>query len=222
MAEPAVDLGARRRRRRSSEALRTDLLAAAADVFAERGYGGATTKEIADRAGTPQASIYRHYGSKAELFVAAVAQPFNEMINEYAESFTEHMRSDRDPYLIAHGMISGLYDHLQERQQAVFALVASSREPEAQEAINAAVSRLDEMFETLHQFGVELWEQGAPYRVERAELWQRLVTGMMVSATALDSLFMPRGEDAWPRDQLVEVITDFVTYGFLDSRNGPG
>jgi AcrR family transcriptional regulator len=221
MAKAAVQRAPERRRRRSTARLQADLLSAAADVFAERGYGGATTKEIADRAGTPQASIYRHYGSKAELFAAAVAQPFNEMITEYAAAFTEHMRSDRDPYLIARGMVSGLYDHLKERQQAVFALVAASREPEAREAVAAVVARLDEMFATLHEFGIELWKQGAPYDVDRAELWQRLVTGMMVSVTALDSLFMPRGDHAWAHDRLIEVITDFVTYGFLDSRHAP-
>jgi hypothetical protein len=49
----------RRRPRKSTETVRAELLSAAAIVFARRGYGGAATKEIADLAGTTQASPYR-------------------------------------------------------------------------------------------------------------------------------------------------------------------
>src|ERR1700712_5470945 len=71
----------RRRPRKSTEDLKTELLSAATTVFARRGYSGGSTKEIAELAATTQASIYRHYGSKADLFVAAVAEPFLELID---------------------------------------------------------------------------------------------------------------------------------------------
>lgn len=55
------------------DATRQQLLDAAAAVFTERGYAGATTKEIARRAGVSEGTIYRHFADKRELFGAVFA-----------------------------------------------------------------------------------------------------------------------------------------------------
>lgn len=52
--------------------VRERIVAAALQVFAERGYAGATMTSIADRAGVGTASTYRYYASKSELFQAVV------------------------------------------------------------------------------------------------------------------------------------------------------
>jgi len=52
---------------------RDRLLAAARDLFAERGYTGATLRRIAERAGCDPALIAHHFGSKKELFARAMA-----------------------------------------------------------------------------------------------------------------------------------------------------
>jgi AcrR family transcriptional regulator len=48
------------------------LLAAAADVFARRGYDGTRVSEIATAAGVSNGALYAHFGSKAELLVGAL------------------------------------------------------------------------------------------------------------------------------------------------------
>jgi AcrR family transcriptional regulator len=81
--------GARRdRRTRSARAEGTDaratLLAAAAEVFAQRGFRGASVDEIAERAGYSKGALYWHFDSKHELFFALMEQsvdaPAREMI----------------------------------------------------------------------------------------------------------------------------------------------
>ncbi|WFG45645.1 TetR/AcrR family transcriptional regulator [Pseudonocardia alni] len=64
--------GGRRRETRDDGVARTRaaLLAAAADVFAERGYDGASVDEIARAAGVSVGSIYSRFGSKQDLFRA--------------------------------------------------------------------------------------------------------------------------------------------------------
>ena len=59
-------------RRRDAEATADRILSAAQQVFHERGYDGATTREIADRAGVNLALIKRYFGSKLGLFERAV------------------------------------------------------------------------------------------------------------------------------------------------------
>ena len=51
---------------------RERLLAAAAEVFAERGYDGTRVADIAAVAGVSNGALYAHFGSKAELLVAAL------------------------------------------------------------------------------------------------------------------------------------------------------
>lgn len=53
---------------------RRRILAAAAAEFVEKGYGGATTRGIADRAGVNEVTLFRHFGSKQELLKGVVAE----------------------------------------------------------------------------------------------------------------------------------------------------
>jgi AcrR family transcriptional regulator len=52
--------------------IREKVLAAAAQVFAETGYRGATTRRIAQVAGVNEVTLFRHFGSKAELMLKAL------------------------------------------------------------------------------------------------------------------------------------------------------
>jgi len=51
---------------------REQLLDTAVSLFAEKGYGGATTAELARAAGVTEPIIYRHFASKKDLFVAVI------------------------------------------------------------------------------------------------------------------------------------------------------
>jgi AcrR family transcriptional regulator len=70
-----------RRRQRTRDLL----LDAAKDVFAQRGFEGASLEEIAEAAGYTRGAIYKHFGSKEELFLA-VNKRWNE---SFLESFVE-------------------------------------------------------------------------------------------------------------------------------------
>jgi AcrR family transcriptional regulator len=52
--------------------VRDRIQAAALEVFAERGFRGATMPEIATRAGVAAANIYRYYENKEALFAAVI------------------------------------------------------------------------------------------------------------------------------------------------------
>jgi Bacterial regulatory proteins, tetR family len=71
------------RSRRSPAAIRSLVLQAARELFAERGFGDVTMREVAVRAGVTQAQVFRHFGSKARLFVEAAYQPFYDFVVGY-------------------------------------------------------------------------------------------------------------------------------------------
>ncbi len=60
------------RRRLSGEERRASILAAAAPIFARKGYHAAATAEIAAAAGCSEPILYRHFPSKLDLFVAVL------------------------------------------------------------------------------------------------------------------------------------------------------
>lgn len=68
---------ARTGRRPGQTQTRDDILAAARSQFAARGYGGATIRAIAADAGVNPALVHHFFGSKDQVFVAALGLPFN-------------------------------------------------------------------------------------------------------------------------------------------------
>jgi AcrR family transcriptional regulator len=59
------------------------ILSAALSAFAERGFEGATTREIAAAAGVPQGLVTYHFESKQALWEAAVDSVFAELAREF-------------------------------------------------------------------------------------------------------------------------------------------
>lgn len=59
---------------RSREATRQKILSAAADIASKVGYSKATTKSIAGAAGVNEVTLFRHFGSKENLFSAAIEE----------------------------------------------------------------------------------------------------------------------------------------------------
>jgi AcrR family transcriptional regulator len=72
-------------RQRQREATRERILEAAVEVFAEKGFPGASTREIARRAGTNQGLITYHFRSKDELWRAAAERIFEGLGERLAE-----------------------------------------------------------------------------------------------------------------------------------------
>ncbi|HEY7603006.1 MAG TPA: TetR/AcrR family transcriptional regulator [Gaiellaceae bacterium] len=64
--------------RKSAEERREDVLEAAREVFAEHGLSGASTDEIARRAGISQPYLFRLFRTKKELFLATVERCHSE------------------------------------------------------------------------------------------------------------------------------------------------
>lgn len=67
---------------------------AAMETISERGYAGATTRQIADTAGVSEVTLFRKYGTKAELVKRAVAALVEQTEFESATQYTGDIRAD--------------------------------------------------------------------------------------------------------------------------------
>ncbi len=93
------------------------LLRAAADAFAERGYDGTRVADIAAAAGVSNGAMYAHFGSKAELLVAALAVHGRRML---AEMFAA------DPCRSVTGLLLIIGQRLLDRRDARCALIVEA------------------------------------------------------------------------------------------------
>src|SRR3546814_9276192 len=79
--------------RPSADPTRDRILDAALDLFSERSFDGATTREIAQRAGVTQPLLNYHYRSKDDLWRAAVDSLFVTLRQTRSEEHTSELQS---------------------------------------------------------------------------------------------------------------------------------
>lgn len=197
--------------------MRRALVDSAAAAFAAHGYGGASTKEIARAAGTSETSIYRHFGSKAGLFSAAVAEPFCSFLDQYRSTLAGQFDEPWDDDRLMREFLGEFFAHLRARREAVVALLSSAGDPEAAEAAGAVAERLDEVFAALEGFAVDRARDVGGYSPERADAWLRLLAGMVTSVAVLDRWFVPPRWAGRP-DELLDVMSQMALHGILGSR----
>lgn len=91
-------MGVNNRQARAEETRRV-LLAAARDVFAERGYGSTTVAAVTAAAATAHGTFYLYFKNKEDVFVHVISDVLDEL---YQESFTpvEQLPDQHDPRLL--------------------------------------------------------------------------------------------------------------------------
>lgn len=74
---------------RRSDAKRTAILRGAKLVFLREGFERAGMDEVADRAGVSKMTVYRHFGSKEDLFAGVITDLCNRIVAEDLERIFE-------------------------------------------------------------------------------------------------------------------------------------
>ena len=71
-------------------------LAAAAELFAERGPAATSIRDIATRSRVNHGLVYRHFGTKERLVGAVLDQVFQKMTSPTRDDFMKELRSVKD------------------------------------------------------------------------------------------------------------------------------
>lgn len=193
-----------KRIRRSAETVRTLILESARELFSERGYGGTPTREIAARAGVAEVLLFRHFGSKANLFKQTIFEPLNSYIHSFQKEHLE--RGDAAPGTEpeTQDFIAGLHNLLSSNRQLLMSAVAAEMfEPEVADGLRNN--------ETLHEYFSTAERYLEPNRIDY--LVDLTLSVRLSFATALgvalfqDWLFADLKEQPKPRVFLAELTT---------------
>ncbi|GGC03485.1 hypothetical protein GCM10011494_22460 [Novosphingobium endophyticum] len=182
-SEPPQTAAPKRRGRRSTEEIRSLILDAARCVFAERGYAGATTRQIADVAKVAPPLIFNNFGSKATLFAEAVIAPFNERFSQFL-AVSDELPPDREQRSAQ--FVHALYPFLRDHADLLLALVKSTGEMEM-----APVHGLDDYFaRAVARMRSQYELAGLRFDVA-PELLVRYSFGMLAGAVLFRDWFFP-------------------------------
>ena len=195
--------------RRGSSEVRSLLLDAARSLFAARGYAGTATRDIAAEAGVSEALLFRHFGTKAQLFERAVIDPVNEFIREYVERWTTGPVDDHTVHGVAFAYVDGFYRLLLDHGDLVLALI-TAQAYETVDDVNGAspLSRLLDELEAVPGREAEL--RGLEFDVQIAT---RLVVGMVMAMALLDRWIFPAGKRRPSRQRIVDEMVGMVVHG---------
>ncbi len=123
-AEPARAVTARAPRRAPGE-VRELVVDAARELFSSHGYPNTSTKRIAERAGVAEALLFRHFGSKAQLFREAVVAPLVAVLHEYADQWLAY-EGPHDAEQPVQAFVQTFFGTLSDRRGFAMALTAAS------------------------------------------------------------------------------------------------
>lgn len=102
--------GAQERRQREREQHRQEMIEAAVDLFAAKGYFGTRIEEVAERAAFSRSAIYLHFpGGKEELYAAVLTTAVQARTESVREAL-EHADPDDVDVAVVWGALTRFYD----------------------------------------------------------------------------------------------------------------
>ena len=106
----------RKKQRLGHEERRAQIINVASNLFAEKGFTGARTKEIAELAGVSEALIFKYFRNKEELYKAALHDLFVSLAFQY--NVDELLRMG-DDFVVLRTLAFDLIKHKTEDPKAV-------------------------------------------------------------------------------------------------------
>jgi len=165
------------RTRLSAQERRQAVLDTACRIFAQSSYRGATTAEIAREAGITEPILYRHFGSKRDLYLACLDEAWRSFRVAAEEAIAA------DPYH-CFGAIQDAYMAKKTKLRLVDlwiqALVEASDDAAIAKALRKQVREVHAFFADLVRRGQELGALNAD-RDPEAEAWIFVAGGLLAT-----------------------------------------
>ncbi len=190
----------------SSDDVRAAVLAAAAEVFARQGYAGASIAEITRAAGLSTGPVYAHFGSKAELFAATIAEHSDRELDDFLGSTAA---PDDVPAVLSALGASLVRPQPERRSLLVEALVASRRDPAVATLMAEVFARRRRRFAAMVKGGQadgQIESRVSPDALARFSVVLGL--GSLLLAALDDEDDGTAGDDAHAWQHLIDTLVD--------------
>lgn len=170
------------------DATQTAILDAAIACAAQYGFGGVTTRRIAEAAGVNEVTIFRRFGNKAEVLKAAFKREAS-FIRAEAVHYTGDLEADLQ-------RIVEVLWHAASRRQATLPMILAElpRNPELREAAQGSLEVIGQVAQIIQQY-----QQAGQLRPEPPMMTFAALIGPIMFVTligqtmpGMDELFQPQ------------------------------
>jgi AcrR family transcriptional regulator len=217
-----VETSTPRQIRRPSAVIRVLLLDSARQLFAAKGYAGASTREIAEQAGVREALIFRHFGTKAGLFRAAVVDPFRGIIEGFVDDWeATHESNTMTTHELTGAWITSLHALMRDHRELVIALItANAFDDEADAGDSPITDAFARPIRRLEKFTRR--EMAGRGLATDPTIGVRATFGMVMSMAVLDDWFFAGVARRPMTDAVTREMTDLVVFGITGTSEGQG
>lgn len=195
--------------RRRPHDLHQRLLDAGERVFVRKGFAKATIADISAEADVAVSVLYRHFGSKAELFREAILTPFVDFLREWMKNIQG--TQPKPSYQVTRQLIETIFDRVGAHPHALSLLMASDvlYEPEVQHDVHAQVG---EVLNSLAQLATAEVERNGMPGADRIGLHTRCVFAMVLGILQWQPWLLG-ADNPGNREAVIEQVTQFVWNG---------
>ncbi|WP_025691760.1 TetR/AcrR family transcriptional regulator [Paenibacillus zanthoxyli] len=187
------------------------ILQAAVDVFAEKGYAGAATSEIAQKAGVAEGTIFRYYKTKKDLLLSIVGPTMSRLLAPFViRNFGNLLDSSFDSYEdFLRALIRNRLDFARKNFKILQILIQEIpfhpklREQFMEEIIGKVLERISVHVEHFKQKG-EIIDVPAPALI-------RFTVSATIGYIMTRLLLQPNKE--WNDEEEVELLIRFIMHG---------
>jgi AcrR family transcriptional regulator len=194
------------------------LLESARQLFEEKGYARATTREITQRAGVAETLLFRNFGSKANIFAEAVLLPLADFFRDWVHRVTEGGPTG-DVEANQYEFTKTLYEMAAENRGLLLTFFATAVfEPEVLEAPNALATISHALDDLAAASAAELIRLGIDLRDYDVVTRSRAVVGMILAMALFESIIVPSTSHARSQDEVLHELTRQILFGGFNQR----
>ncbi len=192
---------------------RTRILKAALKLFARQGYDGTTTRDLAEKAGVAEGTLFRHFTNKKAILIEVATQGWIEILTDLLTELSE-MGSYK---AVAQVMRRRMMNLHQNADLFKVCFMEAQFHPDLRDRIEEEV--VEKMMGVAEAFFETAMDQGI-YRRMSPKMVARVFLGMFtIAGFSQDTIMTPNSSPTEMKD-MAEGIADIFLNGVLQKSDG--
>jgi AcrR family transcriptional regulator len=186
----------------------TKILKSALHLFAQRGFSGTTTRDLAQSAGVAEGTLFRHFENKKAILVAVATQGWVEILTDLLTELSEMASYKAIGQVMQRRMLN-----LRKNSDLMrVCFMEAQFHPELREQIQTEV--IGKMIDVAEAFFQTAMDRGV-YRPMNPRMVARVFLGMFTVAGFSQETLGDDGGSANSMRELAECLTDIFLNGVL-------
>jgi AcrR family transcriptional regulator len=202
----------------SGAGVRPRLLNAAHELFVEKGYQATTTKEISIRADVAEPTLFRHFGSKAEIFEASIIEPFTSYLERWSRSWVDYS-TEATVEELAENLVDSLYSLIREDRRVFQELMVARSDPknDLYPAAVAVSEHLRQGVRAVHDAGLNIQTKRELFNIDPPAT-MGAVASMIIGSVMLEDWVFPANIRVPGRERMVREMAGLIVDGISHRR----